>query len=323
MVAAPGQQLAIQRELFVRGFFTVRPPDRVTNQLVASMRDVNFAASATIFEAGDPPDQVFFIVDGTVRLDAGGEKPWVFERESLIGILDAGMRRPRKRRAVAVTQVRAIVIDYDDYIEIMEDNFEFAKNVLSNAIASVHALSLTLPPEHVFSRAQTQGHGEEVVRAGRRLNHVERLMVLHRSPFFGIAPIQPLVVLARLAREEIWRDGDEIFRPDTPAPEIRIISRGSIRVTRERPSIDAVFGPGAMVAGVAPLSSEVHAYRAVSAGEAATLAISKEDLFDVMEDHFALSRVLFTFIASENERVRGLLVASGRSAEAPARPAAR
>src|SRR5687768_4356614 len=101
----------VYRELFLRSFFPVKAPERVTNQLVTTMRDVDFPQGTVIFRAGDPPDQLFFIADGTVRLEAEGEKPWVFETASIIGILDAGLQRPHKRSAVAATDVHAIVID--------------------------------------------------------------------------------------------------------------------------------------------------------------------------------------------------------------------
>ena len=230
----------VQRELFIRSFFPVKPPERVTNQLVATMRDVDFPAGAVIFRAGDPPDQLFFISSGTVRLEAPGEKPWIFETASVIGILDAGLRRPRKRTCIASTNVHAIVIDFEDYAEIMEDNFDFAKTTMMTAAGALHQLSLGLPPERVFAPPEVENPaGVEVLREGRALNQIERLIVLHNARYFLGAPIQSLVTLAKLAKEERWSAGQTLFSPGEPALAIRIVASGTVRVTREYPRIDA------------------------------------------------------------------------------------
>jgi CRP-like cAMP-binding protein len=306
----------VHRELFLRSFFPVKAPERVTNQLVASMRDVDFAAGTTIFRAGDPPDQLFFISDGKVRLEAPGEKPWIFETTSVIGILDAGLRRAYRRTAVAVTDVHAIVIDFDDYIEIMEDNFEFAKGSMMQAARTIDQLSLNLTAERVFaSPEQENPSGVELVREGRALNQIERLIVLQSSRYFTSAPVQPLVTLAKLAKEESWGEGDVLFRPGDPALEIRIVASGKIGLSREYPRIEASFTAGGLLCGAAAVGCDIYEYTGTAASPAITLSILKEDLFDVMEDHFGLGMAMFGFISRENERVRGALVAEDKSPE--------
>jgi CRP-like cAMP-binding protein len=306
----------VQRELFIRSFFPVKPPERVTNQLVATMRDVDFAAGTTIFRAGDPPDQLFFISDGSVRLELDGEKPWIFEKTSIIGILDAGLRRAHRRSAVAVTDVHAIVIDFDDYIEIMEDNFEFAKGSMLQALRGIRQLSLNLSGDRVFAPPELENPANvQLVREGRALNQIERLIVLQNARYFTSAPIQPLVTLAKLAKEESWNEGDVLFSPGDASLDIRIVASGRIIVTREYPRVHAPFAAGGLLCGAAALGCSVHEYTATAAGNATTLTILKEDLFDVMEDHFGLGMAMFGFVSRENERIRSALVAEDKSPE--------
>lgn len=311
----------VVRELFVRSFFQARPPDRVTNQFVASMRDVELTAGTEVFRAGDPPDQLFFVVTGRVRLEAPGEKPWILQDESVIGILDAGMRRPHKRTAVAETDVRAIVMDFDDYVEILEDNFEFSKNVMIQVMGVVHELSLQLSPDRVFPATDEQKAliKEEIVQAGRPLNQIERLMVLHDSRYFQGAPIQALVTLAKQAKEEKWAPGDVLFRPGDPCDEIRIVAQGTVRVRRDEPAIEAPFAPGGLILAAAAIGCDTYEYEGVAPTEATTLALAKEEIYDVMEDHFGLAITMFGFVARENERVRGQLVAEGKRPQEPSR----
>lgn len=311
----------VVRELFIRSFFPTRPPDRVANQFVASMRDIDFPAGTEIFHAGDPPSRLFFVVTGRVRLEAPGENPWILENESVIGILDAGLQRPHKRTAIAETHVHAIAMDFEDYVEILEDNFEFSKNMLIRVLGTVHQLSLQLPPDRVFPAPEEQQAliKDEVLQTGRSLNQIERLMVLHDSRYFQGAPIQALVTLARLAKEETWNDGDVLFQPGDPCDRIRIVARGTIEVRRTRPRIRAPFGPGGLVCAAAAIGNTTYEYEGTALTEATTLAIAKEDLYDVMEDHFGLAITMFGFVARENERVRGQLVAEGKRPQDPIR----
>ena len=302
----------INREIFLRSFFSVRPPQRVAQSLVAVMVDHDFEAGEIIFETGQPPIEVYFVVEGEVHLEAEGEDAWEFGESSIIGIMDAALDRPYGRQAVARAHSHILSVRYEDYLEILEDNFDFAKSAMESAYAMIHENARQLAPDGVFKPAETAlVVSPEIVRQ-RPLNLIERLLVLYNAPFFSNAPVQPLVTLAAQTEEERWSCGQVLFEPGAPLTAIRFVVTGRIRADLDDPRIVGWFGPGDLVGAHAAMSSAVAQYRMTVEQEAVVLRIQKEDLFDLMEDHLRLARVGFAFVARENERIRHLQAARSR-----------
>jgi CRP-like cAMP-binding protein len=104
-----------------------------------------------------------------------------------------------------------------------------------------------------------------------------------------------------------------LFSAGDPAPQLRLIAAGRVAIAREEPPVTARFGPGELLLRQAALGADVHAYTATADGEAITLRLSKEDLFDVAEDHFSLIGSLFSYLGRENERTRRLLAERARA----------
>lgn len=313
------EQAKIGREIFLRSFFVMRPPQRVAQSLVAVMRDHDFAPGDVIYEKGETPTTVYFVVEGEVSLtDDSGDEPWTFGEQSVIGIMDAVLDRPRMRRAVAQAPSHVLSIRYDDYIEVLEDNFDFAKGAMMNAYEGIHENARQLAPNHVFKLPETQSIVSPDIIAQRPLNLVERLLVFYNAPLFTDAPVQPLVSLAALADEERYGDGEVIFEPGEPATALRFVVTGRARAEGTAPAIVGHFGPGDLLGAHAGMCYPVTQYRMTAEGHTVLLRIPKEDLFDIMEDNARLVRTAFAFVARENERTRTLRSARNRKLAANA-----
>ncbi len=298
----------ISREIFLRSFFAVRPPQRVAQALVALMNDHDFEPGEVIFEIGDMPTDVYFVVDGEIHLDQGEDTaPWVFNEQSVIGISDATLDRPRARRAIARAPSHLLSIRYEDYLELFEDNFDFAKSAMEMANHNIHQQSRSLAPDGVFKPPGTTPVVSPDVVRQRPLNLVERLLVLFNAPFLTDAPVQPLVTLAAQAEEERWSPGQILFEVGEPCTALRFVAVGRIRADLEEPRIYGWFGPGDLVGAHAAMMSSTTMYRMTSEQETVVLKVQKEDLFDLMEDHVRLVRVAFAFVARENIRAREAL----------------
>ena len=301
------EEAKIGREIFLRSFFAVRPPQRVAQALVSVMQDHDFDAGEVVFDAGEMPVHVYFVVDGEVHLEADGETPWSFGELSVIGIADAVLDRPRVRRAIVRAPSHLLSIRFEDYLEILEDNFDFAKSAMEMANRTVHEQSRQLAPDGVFKAPNATSVVSADVLRQRPLNLVERLLVLYNAPFFVDAPVQPLVSLAALAEEERWSEGDQIFDVGQPLTDLRFVVAGKVRADLDDPRIVGWFGPGDLLGANAAISSPITVYRMTVEQDAVVLRIQKEDLFDLMEDHARLARVGFAFVARENERVRRII----------------
>jgi AAA family ATP:ADP antiporter len=95
---------------------------------------------ASIYRRGDPPDALYCVVEGRVRLgDAAAPEPGtVIGPKGRFGVLDILSGRPRSGDAVAETEVRLLTIEAEDFFDLLSNNIDIVK-ALFRAVASNEA----------------------------------------------------------------------------------------------------------------------------------------------------------------------------------------
>lgn len=305
-------RLRVEQEIFLRSFFTDRPPERMARQLVARMQDGHYREGELLFERGAAASRFFFVVDGEVAMEHPNTAPWTFGPNSMIGVGDAILERPRDRTARALSSVQTLSISLEDYTECLEDNFEFAKAALERACWNIHEQGRQLAPDEVFDPLDLETPLAGMTMPQRRLNSVERLLALRAHRIFRETKVQPLVTLAQRTHEDRWEPGALVSRPDDPTLYLYVVVSGYFEITSVSLEIRAQFGPGSFLGGPGMLGYAQSPYRMQAKTASATLRIAKEDLFDVVEDHFFLSRAFFKWVARDNERTRVALALQGK-----------
>ncbi len=293
----------VEHELFVRSFFTIQPPTRVVRQFGAAMRDYHYDAGEVIFERGSPPRRLFFVMGGIVELedDAGGKLE--FGPSSLIGITDLNLGRPHARTATAREPLHVLGIDVEDYLEILEDNFDFSLRVLTTTCQVVHELARELPADEVFPTPDGSVARQPWL-ATSQLNDVQKLLVIRDSSFASNSPVQPLVLLAQGSRE-IRLDVDEhLLEAGSPLDSIWLVADGRLRCSMPNTDVHGSFEAGSLLLNTAGIGFDFSPYEVTAERASLLVGIQKEDLFDMMEDHFGLARCAFAYLSRENERVR-------------------
>ncbi|MCA9553417.1 MAG: cyclic nucleotide-binding domain-containing protein [Myxococcales bacterium] len=304
----PGEaSLRVEHELFVRSFFTDRPPPRLVSQLAARMRDAHYTRGQAIYARGGRAGTVYFIVDGEVHLEASGTDPWVFDAGAMIGINDAVLDQPHARTARAMRATHVVTVEYEDYIDILEDNFEYAKGTLERGMGRIHQLSRELGPAGVFSPRDLGAPDPLPLTPGQALSELERILVLRQVPALSDAPVQPLVTLAAGAEVHHFAPDQAIVAAGAPPERVWVVAAGRVRVSDPSVQIHAHFEPGSILGAQVALSAAPWLYATEASTQATLLSFSREDLFDVMEDHFRLGRCLFRWMARENGRARDAL----------------
>lgn len=306
------QSIRVEHELFMRTFFAVQPPLRVMNQFASNVRDLYLDEGEVIFERGQPPRRIYFVVEGTVQMEDAQGLKWIFEARSLVGIGDANLGRPHARTATAATDVHLLAVEVEDYFDILEDNFDFARTLLLSTCRRVHELALELPPDEVFP-APTERSLEQPWLAVKRLNDVQKLLILRNTDFAEGAPIQPLVVLARAAVEKRLEPGDVLVDRDDALDRAWFVGDGLLVVERDEPELRGRFQAGSFVLGIAGLGHDRSPYRVEAKEKSVVIGVPKEALYDMMEDHFGLARQAFAYLSRNNERVRARLADLGHS----------
>ena len=280
-------------------------------QLRPLMRDAEFGTGDIIYRANETSSHAYFIVSGAAKLTAPNATPWEFGDESVIGILDGLLERPYTRTAEATAPCRVISLAMSDYFDVLEDNFEYARRMIVFGAARHNEMAVTHAPDAVFAQEQATTPSSPLALDEAKLNTIERLLALRATRFVSRAPIQALASLAQLARQRTFPSGTALFQIGDPANDLFVVVAGTVRVSRSSPAVDHSFLPVRLVAGAAALGYEQHYYDAIAESDVTTLAIAKEDLFDVAEDHFGLARALFAYSSLERERIMNLRQARG------------
>jgi CRP-like cAMP-binding protein len=262
-------------------------------RIAQRMKDLTLDAGEVLYRAGEPSHYHYFVVTGEMKLTKAGGSEWVLGDRSLIGTLDATLERPRTRTAVATKPTHLLQLGAEDWAELLEDSFDFARRAVTGLASRVHALRLRPPPLGGFDEPTA-----EAPRARGAVNLVDRICLLRGVPAFSRAGIQTLASLAELGTLVHARKGETLFARGAMKGRFVVVESGEVEATR--PELTGRFGRGALVCGVGALG-DLGAYEVRASADVRALEVSLEDYFDVMEEHFGLARSALMAISEERE----------------------
>ncbi len=300
-------RLGVERLLFLRSLAASRPGGPEAAQLAAAMRDVYFDRGQRLFAAGEPSGDIFFVVRGAVRMEAPGEAPWDFEAPAVVGALDsfAGVRHTRT--GVAARATHALALSHEDWLAVLEDSSDFTRDFVLRRSAALLRMHLGLAGDGGYGAA-----APPAARLATRLGLLDRTLALQELPVFRAAGVQATLRLAELATEIDLEPGETLFGEGDEASAVDVVAGGVIAVERVAPPLRAAFGRGSLVGGAAAVGALRQAFTARAVEGAVVLRVRKDDVFDVMEDHFELSRALLGEINAEQ---RALMARHGKLEE--------
>lgn len=291
----------IARELFLAAFFPPQVAARILPRIASAMRDLWVPAGHVLFRAGEPADVFFFVVEGEVRIEGNDLPPLMLGERSVAGIIDVLADRARTRDCVVTKDAHLLELPAEEWLNVLEDDAEFARGALRNAARGAHAALLTLVPDGGFPDVALHEAAPDLPT----LHLVERMLALRSTPLVQRASAQALEELAEIAKEVRLEPGQALFERGDGVGRFCFVAQGTIALERDEPRITARFGPGTLVGGVAAVTLETEPYSARAVTRSVVLDVDHDDLFDVVEEHFDLGRSLIVMVALENERLRG------------------
>jgi CRP-like cAMP-binding protein len=302
----------IAREVFLGTLFPAAHSESMAwgrAQTAKRMQDVYLRAGDVLYRQGDTAEDYFFVVSGEMRLVAEGLPTWTFGPRSVVGTLDVIIERPRSRTAMANKDAMLLRLRGEDWLDVLEDNFELTRVVVGNIVRTIRGLRAKLAPSGGFDEPTMDGRG---AFPNRPLNVIERILVLRDVAPMARAGIQTLVSLAEHAEEIRTTPGEILFDRGGGGEHIWVVAHGEVELTSEDPAMHARFGAATVVGDVPPLYDGA-SYVARSATNGVVLRFHLEDFFDVMEEHFDLARSLLMCLGLTNERLLNNLPNGGEA----------
>ena len=294
----------ISRELFLAAFGAgpghVEP--WVIDRLTAVVDEDDARRGDTLYRVGDAPDGIYFLRQGRVEFVPEKGPGRVMDGPSVLGRFDAVLARPRTRRAIALTDLQLLRVPAEAWMDLLEDSFQLAR---------LSVTSLTRTVAQLEERAWTEsppGPTQPVMPAqmnARRLDRLERLVVLVDTPLLRGAGVQTLSDLAGVSEEASFEAGDDLFVAGARRDRVHIIVAGEVEAHRENPRVEWRGGPGEIVCDVASLGETEVAWGARAVTRVRTLAFRFEDWLDLMEEHFEMVRSTLGALALQCEKLTG------------------
>lgn len=270
----------MQKMLALRHMWAMASLSQSDLRMVAEkLRERFFPMGEVLYREGDPVVTLQFLIDGTVHLQKDGTIFGTIDAPGGVGIMTALARSDSPYDTVAATDVLALEIDAETFLEILEDRFPVLLNTLRVSTGMLSKSLSALPAAQLGSaRAADCPPLTE-----RPLNLVERLLFLRRNPIYRGSSTNALAELAQLLIEERPADGTKLFARGQVADSVYFVLDGVIRCSA--PQGDFSFGAGSVVGGLEGLGGVPRWYDATADESLAVLRGLTTDIIDVYEDN--------------------------------------
>lgn len=301
-----------ERELFLRSFARAGTLDNsgALRMMSDAMTDAFYPAGSVIYQQGALPRYLYYVVTGRVKLWAEGVAPLYYDKSSAIGGLDMMQDIGYSRTAVAVEDTRTLLLPASKYMQVLEDNFEYARQMLMLLVGGVDALGAQLPLSELYRHDRGKLPELPAIH-GRKLGLLERMMAVRQAPLVGGLRSQVLVGLAERLEERTVEVGAPVLPEGRRAESFWLIASGEIRATRKAPLYPAgashVFQAGDGLVMFAAFADVEGQYAFAAEKPARLLGLRKDDFFDLLEDHGDVARVAMAYAARERSRINARL----------------
>jgi CRP-like cAMP-binding protein len=98
-----------------------------TLQLAMIANERRVMRGDVIYRRDDPPDQMFTVVEGRVRLDGAADDRRVVGPSGRFGVYDILSSRPRTHTAVADEDTHLLAIEAEDFFDLLVGNVGIVK----------------------------------------------------------------------------------------------------------------------------------------------------------------------------------------------------
>ncbi len=250
--------------------------------------------------------RIYFLAEGRVRTSMDGLAITDLAAPAGVGLAPLLSGSPASFELTAVGSTLALEIEFERFLQIMEDHFPVVLQLahslaglttdLERRLGVCPASADTAPADERFGTAP--------------LDLVDRLFGARRTELFAGANLSVLADLLGGACEEHRRPDEPLWRAGEPALAFGLVVGGSVRledlagVTRGRVGPDELIGLGDL------FTEQPRAWSAVAASPVVALRIDRSHYLDVLEDHFDHARDLLALLA---QRYLELLTANAEA----------
>jgi CRP-like cAMP-binding protein/HEAT repeat protein len=251
-------------------------------RIAESGEEVRCPAGDIPYRTGEPAEDVFFLMDGTLELIGGSGTARTVEAPAVVNFEEVLQGTPLRSTVRAMDRTIGFHVTSTAFLTMVSDNVLMAQSLFQLLLADARLggrAGLPSPPPADARLASVT---------------VDVASLLRQEPLLAGATATQLLALASVATELPFVAGTGLFEADAP-PAIYQVLQGQVRIESDGRapmlvSSGATFGVADTLAGTA------HTWRALAVTDGRALRIDRERLFEVMADHVELMQSVLTSI---------------------------
>jgi CRP-like cAMP-binding protein len=140
---APRQRMTVvERAVALRNVEAFRsvPIDQLAH--VAEVAEEKFfPLGSVLFREGDPPLSLFVLLDGRIRLERRGKVFGEAVAGEPLGTWSMFIDNPRRATAEVVEQARMLVLDRDEFFEVLAEQVEVTRSLVKDLVSRLIELA--------------------------------------------------------------------------------------------------------------------------------------------------------------------------------------
>lgn len=249
-------------------------------------RQARFEAGRVLYQRGDPPRTVQFVLDGHVRA-AGRDGVTEIAAPAPLAVEEVLEGSPMAATLTATDRVISLVLTNDEFLALLAENVELAEGLFRLMIQS-----------HGLHAGHTLIHGtvapELKERVATELQPVDRLLLLQSSPLLAHATAAQLWRLSAIARPVTLAAGSEAMTRGGEA-SILIVLGGSLTVATPD-GATATATAGDVIGMYETLGGSRFDATVTVLSTVTALKLERDSLFELLADHTDLLQGVFSIL---------------------------
>ena len=249
-------------------------------RIASAAQQVRYDRGRNLAVRGTPADEVYFLLDGAVRVSAPGAPTADVPAPAALAFDDMLVGRPIRVTITAIEPVVSLTLSGADFMTMLSDNIAMAQGVFR----------LLLDAPEARARAEATGTGRGVPPRPH-LDAAEKALLLRQHPILAGATVEQLLDLAAVTRTVPLAAGSELAG-DREEPATYWVLEGQVQVGANG-AARVELGPGGVFGLSETLSGVPSPHRVVVSKGGQALRLAHDDLFDVLGDHIDLLQGVF------------------------------
>jgi len=256
-------------------------------RIAAAGRQVRHENGQLLYEQGTHPDDLQFLLDGSVSRRAEGEPPQDLVPPAALGFEEVLEGAPAAATIRAVQRAICLALRNEQVLQLLAENAELAQGLFRMVLersggdrwGGVARRTVTHP---------------SVARLEDGVQAIEKILVMEEMPILARAQAEDIAALAAIAREVPLTAGELLFR-EGDAPALYVLLAGELSLEPMAGGEPVHAASGDTVGVYETLSgAETTGWRAHVTTSGTALRIEREAFFDLLTERIELLQDMFS-----------------------------